>query len=227
MARPRDQTAAVACAAVGSKIITKTDRAMEDRLLAVADDPERADTLTKARAFKRTWLELADALARVQKHGSWQRWGFTDFDAYCRKELHLRSATVAKLLGSFRFLESSAPKVLERARAQPEAPIPSMAAVQFVEKAHERGAADEETLATIRRVAFDEGVEAPLLTRKFKDVAFPEEDVERGERLRGQIAGAARRLSALIAEENAPVARALAVKVEETIGELLAALESN
>ena len=97
--------------AVGSKIITKTDRAMEDRLLAVSGDPERADTLAKARAFKRTWLELADALARVQKHESWRRWGFTDFDAYCRKELHLRSSTVAKLLGSYRFLESAAPTV--------------------------------------------------------------------------------------------------------------------
>ena len=51
---------------MGAKIITKTDRAMEDRMVEVADDPERADTLAKARAFKRTWLELADALARVQ-----------------------------------------------------------------------------------------------------------------------------------------------------------------
>jgi hypothetical protein len=212
---------------VGSKIITKTDRAMEDQLLAVADDPVRADTLSKARAFKRTWLELADALARVQKQASWQRWGFTDFEAYCRKELHLRASTVAKLLGSFRFLESSAPKVLERARTHPDGPVPSMAAVQFVEKATDRGAADDETLATIRRVAFDEGADAPLLTRQFKSVAFPEEVVEKSERLRGQIAGAARRLSALIAEEGAPVERKLAVKVEEVIGDLLAALDTN
>ncbi|MBE7448058.1 MAG: hypothetical protein HS111_03965 [Kofleriaceae bacterium] len=212
---------------MGSKIITKTDRAMEDQLLAVANDPERADTLAKARAFKRTWLELADALARVQKQASWQRWGFTDFEAYCRKELHLRRSTVDKLLGSYRFLESSAPKVLERARSQPSAPVPSLAAVEFVEKATARGAADEETLANIRRVAFDEGAEAPLLKRTFKEVAFPEEDVERAERLRGQIAGAARRLSALIAEEGAPVSRSLAVRVEETVGELLAALEEN
>ncbi len=212
--------------AVGSKIITKTDRAMEDQLLAVADDPLRADTLAKARAFKRTWLELADALARVQKAAEWQRWGFTDFDAYCRKELHLRSSTVAKLLGSYRFLESSAPKVIERARGEdPLGPIPSHAAVQFVQKATERGAADEETLATIRRVAFDEGAEAPLLSRQFKEVAFPEEAVEKRERLRGQIAGAARRLSALIAEEGAPVSRKMAVKVEEAIGELLEALD--
>jgi hypothetical protein len=212
---------------VGSKIITKTDRAMEDRLLAVADDPERADTLAKARAFKRTWLELADALARVQKSASWHNWGFTDFDAYCRKELHLRSSTVAKLLGSFRFLESSAPRVLERARSASEHPIPSIAAVEFVQKATERGAADDETLRTIRRVAFEEGAEAPLLARKFKEVAFPEADGERDERVRGQLTGAARRLSSLIADEGAPVPRKLAMRVEEVLGELLAALEAN
>jgi hypothetical protein len=212
---------------VGSKIITKTDRAMEDQLLAVANDPERADTLAKARAFKRTWLELADSLARVQKKESWQRWGFTDFDAYCRKELHLRRSTVDKLLGSYRFLESAAPKVLERAREQPNAPIPSLAAVQFVEKATSRGAADDETMNTIRTVAFDEGADAGYLNKTFKEAAFPVDEDDRAERLRAQIAGAARRLSALIAEEGAPISRALAVKVEETIGDLLAKLEEN
>src|SRR5215207_672059 len=107
---------------MASKIITKTDRAMEDRMLAVSGDGERADVLAKARAFKRTWLELAEALARVQNDESWSRWGFTDFDSYCRKELHLRSSTVAKLLGSFRFLQSSAPRVLERAQAHRAGP---------------------------------------------------------------------------------------------------------
>ena len=211
--------------AVGSKIITKTDRAMEDRLLAVSGDPERADALAKARAFKRTWLELAEALARVQKHDGWRRWGFTDFDAYCRKELHLRSSTVEKLLGSFRFLESSAPKVLERARTMPEAPIPSMAAVDFVMKATDRGAADDETMQDMRRVAFEEGGESSLLTRKFKEVAFPEADGERDGRVRGQLTGAARRLSALIADEGVPVPKALAARVEEVLSELLAVLE--
>lgn len=212
---------------MGSKIITKTDRQMEDRLLAVSGDPERADTLAKARAFKRTWLELADALARVQKHDSWRRWGFTDFDSYCRKELHLRSSTVQKLLGSFRFLETSAPKVLERARAMPEEPIPSMAAVEFVMKATDRGAADDETLQTIRRTAFEEGAEAPVLAKKFKEVAFPIDEAERGERVRTQLTGAARRLSALISEEELPVPKPLARRVEEVLGELLAALEAN
>jgi hypothetical protein len=215
---------------MGAKIITKTDRQMEDRMLAVADDPQRADALAKARAFKRTWLELAEALARVQADGAWERWGYPDFDAYCRKELHLRSATVAKLLGSYRFLETSAPRVIERARETVDrlgvAPIPSLASVEFVQKATERAAADADTLETIQRVAFDEGADAPILSRRFKDVAFPETDRERGERLRSSIAHAARRLSSLIAEEGSPVPKKLAIRVEEMVGELLEAIEN-
>lgn len=213
---------------MGANIITKTDRQMEDRLLAVANDPLRADTLQKARAFKRTWLELAEALTRVQAHASWQAWGFSDFDAYCRKELHLRGSTVAKLLGSYRFLETSAPRVIERARntAHFEAPIPSLPVVEFVQKATERGSADPETLQTIARVAFDEGAEIPRLSKQFKDIAFPETQSDRREKLRASIAATARRLSSLLAENDSPVPRKLAIQVEETVGELLEAIEN-
>jgi hypothetical protein len=215
---------------MGAKIITKTDRQMEDRLLAVAGDPMRADTLAKARAFKRTWLELAEALTKVQSAGSFEAWGYPDFDSYCRKELHLRGSTVAKLLGSYRFLETSAPRVLERARtsapSELTSPIPTLPAVEFVQKAHERGAADQETLDTITREAFDEGLDAPLLARKFKDVAFPESDRDRREKLRSAIAQAARRLTTLLAEDGSPVPKKLAISVEEKIGELLEAIEN-
>jgi hypothetical protein len=215
---------------MGANIITKTDRVMEDRMHAVSSDPLRADTLQKARAFKRTWIELADALTKVQSHKSYEGWGYPDFDTYCRKELHLRGATVQKLLGSYRFLETSAPRVIERARDLEQedfsSPIPSLPAVEFVQKATERGAADAETMETIKRVAFEEGVDAPMLARKFKDVAFPETDRERREKLRANIAQAARKLSSLIAEEGSPVPKQLAIRVEEMVGELLEAIEN-
>ncbi|HEU4614226.1 MAG TPA: hypothetical protein VFS15_19160 [Kofleriaceae bacterium] len=213
---------------MGANIITKTDRQMEDRLLAVAGDPLRADTLQKARAFKRTWLELAEALTKVQSSRSWEQWGFSDFDAYCRKELHLRGSTVAKLLGSFRFLETSAPRVIERARSEgfEGAPIPSLPAVEFVQKATERAAADPETIETIKRVAFDEGLDAPLLAKKFKEIAFPESSADKREKLRSNIAQTARKLSSLIAEEGSPVPTKLAIRVEEIVGELLEAIEN-
>ncbi len=218
---------------MGLKILTKTDRNMEDRMLAVSDDPVRADALQKARAFKRTWLELAESLSRISEKKLWELWGFTDFDAYCRKELHLRGSTVAKLLGSYRFLETSAPRVIERARTdQPfettefVPPIPSMQTVEFVQKATEKGAADDETLRTIHRIAFEEGVEAPVLAKKFGELVFPQSASEKKDKLRAQISAAARRLSALIAEDGSPVPRQLAIRVEETVGELLEAIEN-
>lgn len=212
---------------MGSKIITKTDQKMEDRMLAVASDPVRADTLQKARAFKRTWLELAEALDRAHDKKLWEKWGFSDFDAYCRKELHLRSATVAKLLGSYRFLETSAPRVIERARTDHyEAPIPSIATVEFVEKATREGHADAETLRTIHRSAFEEGIEKPVLAKKFGELVFPQTNKDRRDKLRAAIAAAARRLSTLIAEDGAPLPKQLAIRVEETIGELLEAVEN-
>jgi hypothetical protein len=115
--------------------------------------------------------------------------------------------------------------VLERART--DGPVPSLGAVEFVAKASDRGAADRETMESIQQMAFDQGAEPALLSRKFRDVAFPEDDGERGERLRTAIAQAARRLSTLIAEEGAPVPKKLAIKVEETVGELLAEIDSN
>jgi hypothetical protein len=213
--------------AMGSKILTKTDRKMEDTMLAVSDDPVRADTLAKARAFKRTWLELAEVLTRVADKQLWMGWGFPDFDAYCRKELHLRGSTVAKLLGSYRFLETSAPRVIERARADAfEMPIPSLPAVEFVKRATEEGKADEETLRTIHRVAFEEGAEAPLLKKSFGEIVFPQSSQDKKEKLRAQIAAAARKLSAMVAEDGSPVPRQIAIRVEETIGELLEAIEN-
>ncbi|MBA3395457.1 MAG: hypothetical protein H0T89_22605 [Deltaproteobacteria bacterium] len=215
---------------MGSKILTKTDQMMEDRMIAVSDDPVRADTLAKARAFKRTWLELAEALSRCTEKRLFVNWGYTDFESYCRKELHLRGSTVAKLLGSYRFLETSAPRVIERARTTESTdfvpPIPSMQTVEFVQKATEKGAADEETLRTIHRSAFEEGLEAPVLAKKFGELAFPQTNAERKEKLRAQIAAAARRLSALIAEDGSPVPRQLAIRVEETVGELLESIEN-
>jgi len=212
---------------MASKIITKTDSLMEDRMLAVAGDPDRADTLQKARAFKRTWLELAEALSRASEKKLWEKWGFADFDSYCRKELHLRGSTVAKLLGSYRFLETSAPRVIERARTDHyEAPIPSMATVEFVERATSEGSADAETLRTIYKSAFEEGLEKPVLAKKFGELIFPETKQDKKEKLRASIATTARRLSALIAEDGNPVPKQLAIRVEETIGELLEAVEN-
>jgi hypothetical protein len=221
---------------------TKTERLMEAAIVAHAADPERAHTLSVAKTFKRSWIELAAALTRVRERETWRRWGFEDFDSYCHRELHLKRGTVDKLCASYGFLRANAPRLVrddgdgaaERSRdrdAEPpphedaDAPIPSFEAVQYVAKAQAHGAASQDTLDEMKRMAFDEGASLPALSRRFKEVAFPVDDEEMKRRLRAQIVATARRLADLVAEPAAGVNRSLAEKVEELAGTLAQKLE--
>ena len=85
---------------------------------AHADDPERAELLRRARRFKTSWIELAEALTQSRRGGRWREWGYASFEAYAKSELHLRQETVDKLTGSYSFLQRRAPTArLHRAGA--------------------------------------------------------------------------------------------------------------
>jgi hypothetical protein len=205
---------------------TKTDRKLEDKMLAAAGDPMRANVIDKARSFKRSWLELGEALTTVLEKGSWEGWGYPSFDAYCKKELQITPSTAAKLTGSFRFLKSNAPTIIERSHHDANAPVPDVRAVDFVQRAEERGAADKGTMAEIRHMAFDEGARAPMLARRFKSVAFPVSEEDNESRVLSQLSSSAKKLAALIAEPNLPIPHELAVEVEELMGKLLEAIDA-
>lgn len=210
---------------------TQTDRVMEDSMLQFANDPERVQVLGKARLFKRSWIELAEALTRVDAKSAWKGWGYSSFTDYCKKELHLTSNTAAKLVGSYRFLRTSAPKIVEKAADTSvhefSSSIPSMKAVDFVARATERGAADENTLAEIRRAAFEDGVEAPKLVRRFNKVAFPVSNEEAGQQTQKKLEATARRLAALLGDASGVVPREVASTVEQALGQLLDILSSD
>jgi hypothetical protein len=200
---------------------TKTDRELQARIEAVSGDAQRVEVIECARAFKRSWIELAEALARVSDKELWQRWGYKSFEAYCKSELRLTSSTALKLLGSFRFLRQAEPKIIERVRRDPNAAIPSLKAVDFVARATERGAADDDVLEEIKKAAFEEGAEAPALTRRFKTVAFPMEKRVDGNRSRAQLLATARRLAQLVAEaDDDAIPNDVAIAVEGRSGAL-------
>lgn len=202
---------------------TKTERLMEAAIQRHAHDAERVVVLERAKRFKRSWIELAEVLTRVRESDAWRRWGFASFDDYCAKELHLKRGTVDKLCASYGFMRTHAPRLL---RDEPDAPgetarhIPTWQAVDFVARAEERGAAPEETLAEMRRAVFDEGVPTPVLSRKYREVAFPVDDEEKRSKLRAQIVAAARKLADLVAEPEAQIPRDLAIRIEELAGTL-------
>jgi hypothetical protein len=64
------------------------------------------------------------------------------------------------------------------------------------------------------------------LARKFRDVAFPQADGERKERLQHSILQTARRLAQLLGEDGAPVPKRISTALESALAELLAEMEN-
>jgi len=56
--------------------------------------------------FKNSWRNLAQALYTVFKDKLYRNWGYSKFDQYTEKEVHIRKHTAMKLIRSYTFLES-------------------------------------------------------------------------------------------------------------------------
>ena len=100
--------------------------------------------LRRARQFKASWIELAEALTESRRRGDFRRWGYDSFEDYTRRELFLRQETVDKLTGSFLFLKKRAPEVL--ARDGLSRTIPSYQVVDFLRRAETESDAPESTV---------------------------------------------------------------------------------
>jgi len=207
---------------------TKTEAQLEDAIHAHSGDDERVLVLERAKRFKRTWIELAEALVKVREGETFLRWGFGSFDEYVTRELKLKRSTVDKLCASYGFLRANAPKLVRddsSEYADIARPVPSWQAVDFVARAEERGAAPAEVMDEMKRAVFDEGAPAPALSRKYREVAFPVGDDERRERLLAQIVATGKRLVDLVAEPEAHLPEGVGERVEAVVGEVCEIVE--
>jgi hypothetical protein len=195
---------------------TRTDDELARAEAAHAHEPERADMIARVRRFKASWFELGEALVELRKSERYRRWGYSDFDDYCKRELHLRADTVAKLTGSFAFLRTRAPEVLMRDGR--DAPIPAYQAVDFLRRAEE-AEAPEETVREIRRHVLDEGTSLPKLSRLYREVVFPVDDEEAAERRTTTLRNTIERLVELLAtaRDEGAVPAELCAEVEEPL----------
>jgi len=199
---------------------TKVDDALARAEEQHAHDPERAEAIARVRRFKAGWYELAETLSELRRSDRYKRWGYTDFDDYCKRELHLRKETVDKLTGSFTFLRRKAPETLGRDGR--DAPIPSYQAVDFWRRAEEEAGAPEETVREIRRHVIDEGASLPKISRLYRQVVFPVDEEERTEKRRASLKTTIDKLVELlaIAREEGTVPPHLAAEVEEPLARL-------
>jgi hypothetical protein len=201
---------------------TKIDAALEASAEEHSDDPERAELIQRARRFKASWIELAEALSEVRRHGQWKRWGHDSFEAYAKTELHLRPETVEKLTGSYQFLRSKAPEVLRRDALQ--APMPSYQSIDFLRRAEEQEAPVEAgVMEALRKRVIEEGAPAASVAREFKATVFPIDEAAKKERDAAALKNVAKKLHELLGETRA-VPRRLALEVAEQVGRLIEAL---
>ena len=167
---------------------------LEQELAARGADGVRLALVRRARNFKRSWVEMAEALVMVQNKHLHQEWGYQDFHQYCQTELMLTRATVDKLTGRFQLVAEHAPQVLQRdGVAQP---IPSMGAVDYFAKAL-RGSNDDENYIEpapdeawdeLKQAVFEDNQSVAVLRKEFDQVFFNKaegaQNIENLEKLR-------------------------------------------
>jgi hypothetical protein len=201
---------------------TKTEAALAEAEAAHADDPERAELLRRARQFKASWIELAEALTQAKRSGRWKDWGYDSFEAYAKGELRLKHETVDKLTGSYSFLQRRAPAVLSRDPISE--PFPTYQAVDFLRRAEESDTAPREAVEEIRRRVIEEATPLGAVSRAYRDVVFPvDEDTLIARDVAG-VKNVAKRLRELL-EATRAVPRKVASETAAALDRLLEAIE--
>ena len=144
---------------------TKVEQDIERRISETADDAGRRAILERARAFKASWVELGEALSLLARNHEYTAWGYKSLTEYCQKELHIRDATVYKLVGNYNFLNAHERGLLERDNI---VRLPDPDSLRVLAKAKDEKGINEETYASLRESALTHGRAASTLTRKMR-----------------------------------------------------------
>jgi hypothetical protein len=201
--------------------------ALADRIEQGGGDPARVDIVRRAQRFKRSWVELAEGLSALRKSRRYEKWGYSDLADYCSKELHIKAATLDKLVLSYGALRTHAPEVLRRDGVSRE--IPSLEAVDYFSRA--MGSGDEsandsrrrldaprEVLDELRSAVFDEARSVGELRKRFDPILRPKSASEDAADSLRKLKGLAERLSAAVQTTEG--------LSEKRVGRVLAVMEA-
>ena len=202
--------------------------ALADRMEQGGGDPARVDIVRRAQRFKRSWVELGEGLTALRKSRRYEKWGYSDLADYCSKELHIKAATLEKLVLSYGALRTHAPEVLRRDGVSRE--IPSLEAVDYFSRAvgpsdeddpgdkRRRLDAPREVLDELRAAVFDETRSVGELRKRFDPILRPKSaEADAVDGLRKLKALAERLSSAVQATEGVS---------EKRVGRVLAVMEA-
>ena len=143
---------------------------IEAQLRTLDPDSKRHAVLTAARDFKAAWVVLGDLLTEVRESDTWRTWGYASFDAYCRRELHLRRDTANKLTRSYAFLRDHEPEALAQ---RTDRELPPLDVVDLLSRAQEHAKVSRAQLDTIREEVFDpegEPLSRSQVVKRFREL---------------------------------------------------------
>lgn len=218
---------------------TKKIDDLAELLERTGGDAQRLEVVRRTQRFKRSWIELAEALIKVRAGRAYERWGYDDFHAYCAQELTLKKATVDKLTVSYSTVQRHAPEVLEWdgvART-----IPTVEAIDYFSRAIGDGPANDlsgdeepapapsrrapprphapEVLDELKSAVFDEGQPVAELRKRFDPVLHPRPKGAEKLDLLNKASAAARKLAELLPDlDGLPEKRVR--RLEEELGAL-------
>ena len=174
--------------------------------MAGDDESFRMQVVSQARAFKRSWVDMAEALNGVRQRGMFRKWGYETIQGYALEELNIKPSTTDKLTFSYTAMEKHVPQVLSWDGVAQQ--MPEMEAVDYFARAvdprpKKQGdpvpePPEEDVVDQLKAAIFEEQVSTPSLRRRFNPVLNPKDETDvRLEQLQKVRAGA-RRLEALV-----------------------------
>lgn len=145
-----------------AQVKTKSITKIEERMEGISEDSVRYEVLNNAKSFKTSWIGLGQALYSVWKDKLYRDWGFSDFDAYTKKEIGIRKQTALKLLKSYSFLEKEDPRYLQRDfnEKAPAASMPTYESVDVLRLANKKKGVDNDDYTRLRRKVLESGSDA-------------------------------------------------------------------
>ncbi len=150
---------------------SRSEIEMEVQLEQLEPGSSRHRVLLAARDFKASWVQLGELLTRVRENREFETWGYTDFEMYCRRELHVKRDTANKLTRSYAFLRDHEPSSLQSSTSHRE--LPALDVVDLLTRARDRANVSEEQFEAIRRDVFSEDQSPPTraaVGKRFREV---------------------------------------------------------
>lgn len=161
--------------------------------------------VARARAFKRSWVDMAEILVQVRSRDLHHTWGFETLHGYALEELNIKRSTCDKLTGSYHAMERHVPHVLEWDGVGQA--MPTMDAVEYFARAVDPKPSrdgdtppppSEEVVQDLKQAIFEDLASAPSLRRRFNDVLRPKSDDQQRKAVLGRVRSTATRLESLV-----------------------------